>query len=88
LASWVPSSHQSQAESKQVLRPRPEDGFEDRPRDPAFTIDTYYQQVLCGMQTEAARVFEQLIAPVAGSGIGRLKDRQAEDPCDAGVFWW
>jgi integrase len=29
---------------------------------PAFTIDTY-QHVLPGMQADAARVFEQLIAP-------------------------
>jgi integrase len=38
--------------------------------NPAFTIDTY-QHVLPGMQAEAARVFEQLIAPAAPTGIGR-----------------
>jgi len=34
------------------------------------TVDTY-QHVLPGMQAEAARVFEQLIAPAAPTGIGR-----------------
>ena len=38
--------------------------------NPAFTIDTY-QHVLPGMQGEAARVFEQLIAPAARNGNGR-----------------
>jgi integrase len=38
--------------------------------NPAFTIDTY-QHVLPGMQAEAARVFEQLIAPAASTGPGR-----------------
>ncbi|MEX1272192.1 MAG: tyrosine-type recombinase/integrase [Acidimicrobiia bacterium] len=38
--------------------------------NPAFTIDTY-QHVLPGCQAEAARVFEQLIAPAAPTGIDR-----------------
>jgi hypothetical protein len=47
---------------------------------PAFTIDTY-QHVLPGMQADAARVFEQLIAPSAVPGDGstgsdRLKGRR------------
>jgi integrase len=42
--------------------------------NPAFTIDTY-QHVLPGMQAEAARIFESLIAPAASAGIGRLKGR-------------
>lgn len=43
--------------------------------NPAFTIDTY-QHVLPGMQAEAARIFGQLIAPAARSGIGRLNRRK------------
>ena len=43
--------------------------------NPAFTIDTY-QHVLPGMQAEAARIFEELIAPDAPAGIGRLKRRK------------
>ena len=43
--------------------------------NPAFTIDTY-QHVLPGMQAEAARIFEELIAPAAPAGIGRLKRRK------------
>ncbi len=35
--------------------------------NPAFTIDTY-QHVLPGMQAEAARMFESLIAPAASTG--------------------
>jgi hypothetical protein len=38
--------------------------------NPAFTIDTY-QHVHPGMQADAAREFEELIAPAASSGIGR-----------------
>ena len=33
---------------------------------PGFTIDTY-QHVLPGMQADAARIFEQLVAPGAAS---------------------
>lgn len=42
---------------------------------PAFTIDTY-QHVLPGMQADAARVFEQLIAPAASTDPARLKRRR------------
>ncbi len=42
---------------------------------PAFTIDTY-QHVLPGMQADAARVFEQLIAPDPSTGSARLKRRE------------
>lgn len=43
---------------------------------PAFTIETY-QHMLPGMQADAARVFEQLIAPAAVStGPARLKRRR------------
>lgn len=47
---------------------------------PAFTIDTY-QHVLPGMQADAARLFEALIAPavlpaVASTGSGREKRRR------------
>lgn len=38
--------------------------------NPAFTIDTY-QHVLPGMQAEAARVFENLIAPTTSTGASR-----------------
>src|SRR3990172_3407946 len=38
--------------------------------NPAFTIDTY-QHVLPGMQAEAARVFEKLIAPGTSTGASR-----------------
>ncbi len=38
--------------------------------NPAFTIDTY-QHVLPGMQAEAARVFENLIADARSNGKGR-----------------
>lgn len=38
--------------------------------NPVFTIDTY-QHVLPGMQAEAARVFERLVAPAASTGGGR-----------------
>ena len=41
---------------------------------PAFTMSVY-QHVLPGMQAEAARTFESLIAPAASAGIGRLKRR-------------
>jgi integrase len=40
--------------------------------NPAFTIDTY-QHVPSGMQAEAARVFEQLIAAAAATGPGQEK---------------
>jgi len=43
--------------------------------NPAFTIDTY-QHVLPGMQADAARVFEQLIAPAASTDAVRLKRRR------------
>ena len=36
------------------------------PAAPGFTIDTY-QHVLPGMQAEAARIFEQLVAPGTSS---------------------
>lgn len=42
---------------------------------PAFTISTY-QHVLPGMQADAARVFEQLIAPAASTDAARLKRRR------------
>jgi integrase len=43
---------------------------------PAFTIETY-QHVLPGMQADAARVFEQLIAPELLPGTGtREKNRE------------
>lgn len=38
--------------------------------NPAFTIDTY-QHVPPGLHADAAREFEELIAPAASSGIGR-----------------
>ncbi len=38
--------------------------------NPAFTIDTY-QRVLPGMQAQAARIFEQLIAPAPSTGNSR-----------------
>ncbi len=42
---------------------------------PTFTIETY-QHVLPGMQADAARLFEQLIAPAASTDIARLKRRR------------
>ena len=42
---------------------------------PAFTIDTY-QHVLPGMQADAARVFEQLIASTTSTDADRLKRRR------------
>ena len=42
--------------------------------NPTFTIDTY-QHVLPGMQAEAARVFERLVAPAASTGNGRQNRR-------------
>ena len=42
---------------------------------PAFTIDTY-QHVLPGMQADAARVFEQLIASATSTDAARLKRRR------------
>ncbi len=43
--------------------------------NPTFTIETY-QHVLPGMQADAARVFEQLVAPIASTDPGRLKHRK------------
>lgn len=42
---------------------------------PAFTIDIC-QHVLPGMQADAARVFEQLIAPAASTDVAQLKRRR------------
>lgn len=42
---------------------------------PAFTIDTY-QHVLPGMQADAARVFEDLVAPTPSTESARLKRRE------------
>lgn len=38
--------------------------------NPAFTIDTY-QHILPGMQAEAARLFESLVASAGSTGMGR-----------------
>ena len=42
---------------------------------PAFTIDTY-QHVLPGMQADAARIFEDLVAPSPSTGSIRLNRRE------------
>lgn len=42
--------------------------------NPAFTIDTY-QHILPGMQAEAARLFESLVASAGSTGMGREKRR-------------
>jgi integrase len=42
---------------------------------PTFTIETY-QHVLPGMQADAARLFEQLIAPPTSTDVARLKRRR------------
>ena len=41
----------------------------------AFTIETY-QHVIPGMQSDAARVFEQMITPATSTGSARLKRRK------------
>jgi hypothetical protein len=56
---------------------------------PAFTIDTY-QHVLPGMQADATRVFEQLVAPMlppAPTSREKTRLKCRENTPDIGVFF-